>query len=58
MERVFCWWTFYGFVDFGGVTVCLSLMGLVVNGKVNGILVMDVNQAKYFPNFEIGNIFS
>jgi hypothetical protein len=33
-------------------------MGLVVNGKVNGILIMDVKQAKYFPNFEIGNIFS
>jgi hypothetical protein len=33
-------------------------MGSVVSGKVNGILIMDVKQTKYFTNFEIGNIFS
>jgi len=33
-------------------------MGSAVSGKVNGILIMDVKQAKYFPNSEIGNIFS
>jgi hypothetical protein len=54
----FVWNVCYSSVDFGGVVFHLQLMGLVASGKVNGILITNVNQVKHFPNFEIGNIFS